>query len=115
MPSDMKYNGNIISTTDEIERILQQIRVILGTKQGEVLGDPNFGCDLEDYVFTYGLKKDAILTAITSQISRYLYYDHEKYNIEFDLNYGKDHESRSDYAVLDIIINNIKTQGILIS
>ena len=61
MPSDPKYNGDILSTSDEIERILQQIRVILGTKPGEVLGDPNFGCDLEDYVFAYGLKKQEII------------------------------------------------------
>ena len=58
MPSDPNYNGDILTTSDEIERILQQIRVILGTKPGEVLGDPNFGCDLEDYVFAYGLKKE---------------------------------------------------------
>ena len=99
---------------DEVERILTQIRVILGTKNGEVLGDPNFGVDIEQYVFSYGSKKKDIIRDIKNQINMYLYYDQDKYSIDFDLNYGKDFIDRSDYAVLDIIINQIKLQGILI-
>lgn len=114
MPSDTRYNSNMLDTTDEVERILTQIRVILGTKHGEVLGDPNFGIDLEQYVFSYGSKKKDILKEIKAQVNQYLYYDPDKYSIDFDLNYGKDFIDRSDYAVLDIIINQIKLQGILI-
>jgi len=114
MPSDTKYDPDTLDTADEVERILTQIRVILGTKNGEVLGDPNFGVDLEQYVFSYGSKKKDIIRDIKNQINMYLYYDQDKYSIDFDLNYGKDFIDRSDYAVLDIIINQIKIQGILI-
>ena len=114
MPTDTKYNSNILDTHDEVERILTEIRTILGTKHGEVLGDPNFGIDLEQYVFSYGIKKQEILKNLKNQINQYLYYDPDKYTIDLDLNYGKDLVDRSDYAVLDIIINQLKLQGILI-
>ncbi len=114
MPTDTKYNPNILDTHDEVERILTEIRTILGTKHGEVLGDPNFGIDLEQYVFSYGIRKQEILKNLKNQIDQYLYYDPEKYTIDLDLNYGKDLVDRSDYAVLDIIINQLKLQGILI-
>lgn len=94
--------------------MLQQIRVILGTKNGEVLGDPNFGCDLSDYVFQYGVRKEEILSQVKAQILQYLYYDPEKWDIDFDINYGHNLEDRTDYAILDIIINGIKYLGIIV-
>lgn len=115
MPSDIRYDGNIISTTDEIEKILQQIRVILGTKPGEVLGAPLFGINLEDYVFDYVLRKEEILRRIRDHVSQFVIFDANQFDIEIDLNFGKDHTSAADYAVLDIIINQVKRLGVLIT
>ena len=36
---------------DETEQILQQIRMVLGTKPGQVLGSYEFGIDLSKFLF----------------------------------------------------------------
>ena len=51
LPSDINYE-NKIETTTELEQILGQIKVVLGTKPGEVLGSYNFGIDLNKYLFS---------------------------------------------------------------
>ena len=56
MPSDANYkrNGSVIESTSMEENLLQRIRICLGTRKGEVLGDPFFGINLEDYIFDMG-------------------------------------------------------------
>jgi hypothetical protein len=45
MPADAGYAPNIEST-DEAYNILQQIKVVLGTQKGQILGTYGFGVDL---------------------------------------------------------------------
>lgn len=114
MPSDIKYVKGKLTTTDEVEQIVQQIKVILGTKPGEVLGDPTFGFDLEECLFQFGVSKERILQQIRDQVFRYLVYNDAKWEIDFELNFGHDIDNHSDYAVLDILINQYKVSGIYV-
>ena len=50
LTSDRNYKLQL-DTNDEIVKILQQIRMVLGTRPGEVLGDINFGLNLNQYLF----------------------------------------------------------------
>ena len=49
---------DILEHNNDIESILSQIRLILGTRRGEVLGNYNFGCGIEDLVFSTKFNKD---------------------------------------------------------
>ena len=60
LPSDLNYQ-NKIETVDELEQILQQIRMVLGTKHGQVLGSYHFGIDLQQYLFNYNQSQAQIL------------------------------------------------------
>lgn len=115
MPSDINYKKNTIEIDNEIESILQRIRVCLGTKPGKVLGDVRFGIDLEQYVFSMSFDKNTIKKRIETLINEYVQADSKKYQIKVDVNYGKDKENASDYAVIDIIINQQKLLGILVN
>lgn len=114
MPTDSKYVSKL-ETTNEIEQILQRIRVILGTNKGDVLGDFGFGCDIKKYIFSMDMDTDELQDYIETQIMQYANIDTTKYTISVKVSYGKDHYNRSDYAVVDIYINQNKYMGVVIN
>ena len=116
MPGDPNYDSSILDSTDDIENILQRIRVCLGTKPGKVLGSPSFGIDLQEYLFNMSYNADDIENKIKSMIDEYVtqVYDN-KYDISVDVNFGKETDSGDDYMLIDISINNEKIMGIIVS
>lgn len=115
MPSDRNYIPNKIEINSEIEEILQRVRVCLGTKPGEVLGDETFGIDLEKYIFSMSFNQKEIKKELQDILNTYLALDSIKYQVSVDINYGHDIENHSDYAIIDIIINQQKALGILVA
>ena len=79
LPTDLDYEAKVEST-DEAANILQQIKVVLGTKPGEVLGNPMFGCDLEKYLFSMNYNKEEILQMINYEIFSNVYFDENRWN-----------------------------------
>ena len=114
LPSDINYVPNI-ETQDEAFSILQQIKVILGTKHGEVLGSYSFGVNLQEYLFTYNMSREEILYALNAHLANYVYYDTSKYNVYVDVQYGHDAGGITDYAVVDVFINEKACLGILVN
>lgn len=114
LPTDLDYEPKI-ETQDEVFQLLQQIRIVLGTKPGEVLGTPLFGCDLEKYLFRMNLNKEEILTAIKQEILEYVYYDSNKWTLSIDVLFGKNADDPYEYALIDISINEKKCLGIIVN
>ena len=52
-PGDPNYNPDLLSCSNDIENTIEQIRMTLLTKKGEVLGEPNFGLDTTKYLFEF--------------------------------------------------------------
>lgn len=102
-------------TMSEREQILQQIKVIFGTKPGQVLGSYNFGINLEQYLFRMNYDYEEILKIVNLAIAGFLRYDTTKYSIYADVSFGHNVDDRYEYAVIDIIINEEKCLGILVS
>ena len=71
-PWDPTYQENIIDHNDIYESILSKVRMILFTKPGEVIGNPNFGVDLESYVFSLNASTQSIEKMIQEQINQYV-------------------------------------------
>ena len=89
--------------------------MILGTKEGDVLGSPSMGLNLKQYLFSYSLETAVIRKRIIQHLARYVSYDTAKYDVDVDVKYGKDHENQSDYALIDISINQQKLLGIVVT
>ena len=51
---DPNYQTNIVQNNGEIEQLLTQIENTLFTRKRDVLGEPDFGCNLEDLVYSFG-------------------------------------------------------------
>lgn len=114
LPSDRGYEHRL-ETTDEIQQIIQQIRMVLGTKPGDILGQQHFGIDLQQYLFSYNDTPEMIKFMVNSTIGYYINYDTEKYSVGCEVNYGHNQGDTSDYAVIDITINQRKILGILVN
>jgi hypothetical protein len=76
-PGDYGYKADVIETTDPIEICIGQIKMLLLTNKGEVLGDPTFGIALDNLIFNLELSEESVKREIDFQINTYcpLFYD----------------------------------------
>lgn len=112
VPEDVQYQFGEYEFSDPIESIITKIKMILGTIQGQVLGDLNFGIGLEELIFSTRVNKFDLEEKITSQIFQYI-TEAAEYKIRPSVQFGKTDQG-SDYALVDIYIDEIKSVGILV-
>jgi phage baseplate assembly protein W len=67
-----RYNSTKIIADDLVEVIVQKLEMILFTNKGEVLGDPDMGCDLEYYLWETNLSNRNLEQKIIEQIDLYI-------------------------------------------
>jgi hypothetical protein len=110
-PSDPNYVFGVYDHSDPIESIITQIKMILGTTKGQVFGNVNFGIGLENLVFETRINKLDLEEKIKAQIYQYI-EEAGKYSITAKVSFGRD--SGTEFAVVDIYIDAVKSVGILI-
>lgn len=114
LPTDQAYQIGL-ETSDEIEIILAQIKMVLGTKPGDIIGEPYFGVDINKYLFSMSYSQDEITQIIQNGILSNIEYDQNKYTISIYVDFGKDYEAGCDYACINIAINQIPCLGIIVN
>ena len=110
-PKDPNFRFGVYSHSDPIESIIAKIRMILGTTQGQVLGDLNFGVGIEDMVFETRINKMDLEEKIYRQISSYI-SEASQYKIKPTVSFGK--TSEYDFCIIDIWIDDQKVIGVLV-
>lgn len=111
-PDDPNFVPGVIDFKNETEYLLNQIRMLLGTKKGDVLEEYNFGADLESFVFNTVRSASEMEKIIDDQISIYVDIP-ESMTVSTEVSFG-DSGKGYDIAVVDIIINGNKCMGFLI-
>lgn len=99
---DPKYQSDKLQQDNEISMLLTQIETVLFTRKGDVLGLPDFGANLEDYVYEFQYNNYQIKTIVTRQISRYVPLA-SKYNVQVDVDFSE--ESDRYVMFLDITVD----------
>lgn len=107
--TDMKYSPNYIEFSDKLEALLSKLRMILYTNRGEVLGEPELGMDLENYLFEPGLNENIIKERFYAQLAKYI-PEHIEYNIDCSISTQTNGVINTSY--LYITINNQKFIGL---
>jgi len=110
-PRDPNYQYGIYEHEDVIESIISKIKVILGTRQGKVLGDVNFGISIEDIVFETRINKFELEEKIRRQVFQYI-TEAADYKIDPKVSFGR--AEGFDYCVIDFFIDQQKVLGILV-
>jgi len=100
---DPNYDPMKLQSQTEIAQLLTQIETILFTTRGDVLGDPNFGANLEDLLFEFNLNEETIQASIERQLATYCPLA-QKYNTQVVAKFWKDGDVV--IATVDVVINN---------
>jgi phage baseplate assembly protein W len=108
---DPKYIDTALEHSEEVEMLLGKIMMILKTRKGEVLGDPDFGVSLEDYLFTFELNEERIRSEIFDQIIMYM-PEAENFNLKLEIKRFKG--TVRDLILLDFLIDGRKALGVLV-
>lgn len=104
---DPKYLGDKVEVSDDLESTIQQIKMTLFTKKGEVLGEPDFGIDLNKYLFEYDIDPMSLSHEATSQVNKYV-AEARKRQITVNPSLYPDDKSNRDILVLLIDIPELK-------
>ena len=110
-PEDPNFKINVLDHSDPIESIISKIKMLFGTRPGQVLWDLNFGLGIEDLVFETRVNKMQLEEDIKSQIGQYI-AESSDYKIVPSVSFGK--AENYDYCVINIYINETKAFGVLI-
>ena len=107
---DPKYKKGILQVSDETEEAVSQIKMTLLTEKGEVLGEPEFGLDVNKYLFDFETDPFGLSNQATSQVERYVSASKFK-NIEIKPSKFTDDRDREVF-VLEVNINGDNPFGI---
>jgi len=110
--NDPTYQPEILEHSDVYEAVLSKIRMILFTERGEVLGEPGFGVNLEQYVFTTRVSGEDIKKMILKQITTYI-PEAQHFKVSVDINFKQG--ATSDVCFVDIKLNGTNALGIILN
>jgi|JI61114BRNA_FD_contig_31_5616341_length_664_multi_2_in_0_out_0_2 phage baseplate assembly protein W len=110
-PNDPNYKEDSLETSDEIETLLGQLRMILLTNRGEIIGAPNFGVSLEETIFSLDYNEYAIRSALNDQLLMFCPLAN-KFDVKFDVKFAKG--TVRDICLIDIYLNGDKAFGVLV-
>ena len=83
--------------------------MIIFTKKGEVLGDPNFGLSLEELLFEFGLNTQQLNKAFYGQLQSYV-PDTKNMPVKIEVSFAEG--TVRDIAYIDIYVDGKKYLGI---
>jgi hypothetical protein len=106
-PGHPRFKTPDIIEDDVIRVIIQKYEMILFTNKGDLLGDPNFGANLEELLHETRLSAEVIEGDIKAQIADYI---PEIDRIEYDLKveFFEDPERYQEYMVIGFKIKDFE-------
>ena len=103
---DPGFRPDQVEVYDELEAVLQQIKMTLFTNTGEVLGEPDFGLQVEKYLFEFSINPFLLTNEATSQINKFVSLARKK-DIKISPALYKDDRANRDIFVLLIDVKEL--------
>ena len=102
-----KFIVNKIIEDDIIRVIIQKYEMLLFTNKGELLGDSDFGCDLQKLLFETRIAKSGVRTIIIDQINKYI-TEIQNTNYVLDVEFSTDPENFQEVMEINFTIADYK-------
>jgi len=102
-----RYNKLEVIEDEIIEMIVQKIEVLLFTNKGELIGDPNFGADLEKYLHETKVSGEFVKRQIIEQISEYI-PELDSFGYTLDVTFAENPNIFSDIMFVSISFKEIE-------
>lgn len=109
---DPNYDPTKVHTESELAQLIGQIETTLFTNRGDVLGEPNFGCNLEDLVYSLNYNEQQVQDVVKQQLKIYVPLA-TKYDVKTTVAFYRG-EVR-DIAQIDIEIDSKYQVGVYIN
>jgi hypothetical protein len=100
-----RFIVNKIIEDDAIRVIIQKLEMVLFTNKGELLGKPDFGCDLEKILFETRIARTEVLQTIIQQINEYI-PELSSINYGLDVQFSEDPENFQEYMYIFFTISD---------
>ena len=100
---DPHYDNKELQSSSEISMLLTQIEVLLFTRKGDVMGDPEFAANLDDYVYALRYNETMLKGVIEQQLAYYVPLA-AKYNTKVSVNFTD--EDHRHLLFVDVIIDS---------
>lgn len=109
--TDPNFRSGILEISDEVEMLISQIKMMLRTNKGEILGAPDFGADIEQMLFTFNANEFTIRNTLNDQVMKFIPLA-DQYQVDFDVKFSKG--VTQDICLIDVKINNVPAFGVLV-
>lgn len=109
--TDPGFNRDKLQQDADISMLLTQIETILFTRKGSVLGNPDFGANLEDYVYELRYNDFLIKREIQEQIDYHVPLS-RKYDVQINVEFTN--EVDRHVVFLDITVDSRFQLGVYI-
>ena len=100
-----KFIINKIVEDDVIRVVIQKYEMLLFTNKGELLGDSDFGCDLQKLLFETRIAKSGVKTIIIEQINKYI-PEIRNINYILDVQFSTDPENFQEVMEVNFTISD---------
>jgi len=101
---DFSIIEDTVMWTEEVDLIMQQIEILLDTRNGEVLGEFGFGTRLDVYLYNPNIGNQTIANTIKSYITNNV----DLFNWDLDVNVEFLAGTHNDILLLKITISDNK-------
>lgn len=105
-----KYNEYKLTENDPTRFVVQKLENLLMSNTGDVLGDPNYGCNLQHYLWNTGATSETIKRIIYEQVSKYI---PEAFNLNFKLNIDLYEGTVRDIMYINVTIQESNVNFVL--
>lgn len=107
-----KFQINKIIVDEAVRVIVQKYEMILFTNKGELLGDPNFGCDLVKLLFQTKISSFAVKNIIIEQIKEYI-SELNGINYTLDVVFQQDPENYQDVMIINFSLADYEVNAVI--
>ena len=111
-PGNPYFVINKIIEDDAVRVIVQKYEMILFTNKGDLLGDPNFGCNLEMILFQTNVSAFKVNQIIQDQIETYI-PELVGSGYTLDSNFLEDQTNYQDVLVVNFTIADYQVYAII--
>ena len=109
---DPNYDQTKVHSESELSQLIGQIETMLFTNKGDVLGEPQFGANLEDLVYSLSYNESQIAAVIETQMEIYVPLA-VKYNVQTTVEFYKG--NIRDIAQINIEIDSKCQVGVYVN
>ncbi len=95
---DPRFRPDQLEVYDSVESCINQVMMTLLTKKGEVLGEPSFGLQVEEFLFEFELDPSSLSDDAYSQVDTFV-IEAKRRNVKIKPSFTTDNKGRKIFAL----------------